>query len=341
MRSLLIFRVRSLLTVAFLVCATVTSACAQEKPKLMVQGSSEFTVVPETLGEKEDGIAQITFGGISPPPKPTEYTYLGMSGLKDAPPLPTGYVLFKDLVFRVTTQALIAGSHLTVFRVASATTELDFGKLTILHLEYDALSPSNFKWEDATVFPGGWDEHFHHIPKRLYDAAQSDFKSKHLAGITNEFGIFAIALAPQSEPQQSGPFPEVTVNATSSPEPAQGGQDVTHTITFANKGTTAAAEINFKEVFDPPLEFISSDTSQGVCKQKEAGNIVVCHLGPLAGGGQARVRIITRTRPDGIWKDRLELVTTLEVVFKETSTDFVDERGQIFTHFTTTLIKKP
>lgn len=336
-----LLKVRSPLMAALLSLATVTSACAQEKPRQMVRGSSEFIVVPESLGENEDGIVQITFGGISPPFKPTEYIHLGVKGLNDAPPFPTGYVLFNDFVFRVQTQALVSGSYLTVFKVASAKNEVEFGKLAVLHLKHDLLSPTNFSWEDVTVFPQGWDERFHYLPKRVYDAATPDFKTKRIGGITDEFGIFAIAIAPESEAERSEPFPEVTVNTTSSPEPVPGGQEVTHTITFANKGTTAAAEVNFKEVFDPPLEYISSDTSQGICKQKEAGNIIVCHLGPLAGGGQARVRIIARARPEGIWKDRLELVTTLEVVFKQASTDFVDERGQIFTRFTTTLSKKP
>ncbi|HBB94850.1 MAG TPA: hypothetical protein DC054_05615 [Blastocatellia bacterium] len=347
MRSLLVFQIRSLLTVAVFICATVTSACAQEKPKRMIQGPSEFIVVPDSLGENEDGIAQITFGGISPPPKPTEYASIGAKGLKDAPPLPTGYTLFKDLVFKVKTEALVSGSHLTIFKVSSADGNVEFGKLDVLHLKYDALSPTNFSWEDATVFPNGWDEHFHHIPKKLYDAATPDFKSKRIAAITDEFGIFAIAFAPESEPQQTGPFPEVVLKGTSSPEPAHPGQEVTHTLVFSNQGISTAAEVDVKEVLDIDLDFVSVSQTQGVCKQKEALNIVVCHLGPLPAKARATITLVTRARgmfitnpSTGKPESSKIVLNSIEAVFKRTATDFVDERGQIFSQIKTTIVNE-
>lgn len=305
----------------------------------MVDGSSHFNVVAESLGENEDGITEIVFGGISPPYKPTEYAHLGARGLKDAPPLPTGFLLFKDLVFQVKTQALVAGSHLTVFRIASANNEDEFGKLHVLHLNYDMLSPTNFSWEDATVYPGGWQEGVHYISKRLYDTVQPDFKSKRIAGITNEFGIFAIALPPESEPEPLEPFPKVTLKVTSSPEPVQAGEQVTHTITFTNEGTSDAAEVNFKEVLDL-LEYVSASSSQGVCKQKEAANIIVCHLGVLRGKTSATITIVARSKPEWESEDITPDVIDLEAVFKQVATDFVDERGQIFSKVTTTIVKK-
>jgi len=310
----------------------------------MVQGPSEFVLLPESLGENEDGVAQITFGGVSPSPKPTEYAFVGAKGLKDAPPLPTGYTLFKDLVFRVKTEALVAGSHLTVFRISSANSSTDFGKLGVLHLKYDALSPSNYSWEDATVFPNGWDEHFHNIPKKLYDGATPDFKSKRIAAITGEFGIFAIALAPESESQQAEPFPEVTLKSTSSPEPARPRQEVTHTLVFSNQGTGAAAEVNVKEVLDIDLDFVSVSQTQGACKQKEALNIVVCHLGPLSAKTSATITLVTRARgmfitdpSTGKAASSKVVSNSIEAVFKQNATDFVDERGQIFSQIKTTI----
>jgi uncharacterized repeat protein (TIGR01451 family) len=346
MRSLLAFRDRSLFTAVFLICATVTSACAQEKPKRMVQGPSEFIVLSESLGENEDGIVQIEFGSISPPFRPTEYAFLGASGLKEAPPLPTGYLLFKDLVFRVTTQALSSGSFVTVFRVASATNEIEFGKLDVLHLKYDALSPTSFSWEDVTVLPGEWDERFHHLPKGRFDSATPDFKTKRIAGITDEFGIFAISFAPESEPERIEPFPEVVLKPTSSPEPVQPGKEVTHLLTFTNKGNGAAAEVNVKEVLDIDLDFVSVTSTQGICRQREALNIIVCNLEALPGGATATAAITLRPR-NSFYKDmsgKTEsskvVISSLEAVFKQSATDFVDERGQIFSQVKTTLINK-
>jgi len=290
---------RSLVTVILLLLIAGDSACAQEKRKRMVPGSSQFIVVTDSLGENEDGIAQITFGGISPPPKPTEYAYVGAGGLKDAPSLPTGYTLFNDLVFRVKTEALVSGSSLTIFKVASAKNEVEFGKLAVLHLKHDELSPTDFSWEDVSVLPGSWDEHVHHIPKRVYDGAAPDFNSRRVAGITDEFGIFAIASAPESEPERMEAFPKITVSFTSSPEPVQAAQEVTHTITFRNEGTSASAEVNVKEVLDIYLDYVSATPTQGVCKQKVAAYNIVCHLGALPAGANATITIVSRPRPAG------------------------------------------
>ncbi len=123
---------RPLLIFAFLFFATTASSCAQEKPKRMIQGPSAKDLVPELQNEKEDGITQITIGQLFKPGT-TEYTRIGAAGLKDAPPLPTGYVLFKDLVFRLKTEAVTAGSQLTVFKISSAENETQFSKVSILH----------------------------------------------------------------------------------------------------------------------------------------------------------------------------------------------------------------
>lgn len=321
-------RIRSLLLIGLVCFATATSACAQEKPKRMIPGSSVKELLPESANEKEDGITQITIGQLFKPGT-TEYTRTGAAGLKDAPPLPTGYVLFKDLVFRVKTEAVTAGSQLTVFRISSAENETDFRKLSILHLEDDEMSPTGHSWAEVTVFPGRWNEHLHFVPKNQYDALQPDFKSKRIAAITHEFGLFAVALSPESESEQREPFPEVTLNATSSPEPVQAGEEVTHTITLANKGTSAAAEVNVKEVLDIELDYVSATPSQGICKQKVAANNIVCHLGALPGGANATITIVSRTRPALIVNDVIKASNTLEAVFKQNATDFVDERGHI------------
>ncbi|MDX6528473.1 MAG: hypothetical protein QOH41_763 [Blastocatellia bacterium] len=328
------------MTVVFLICATVTSACAQEKPKRMIPGSSVKELVPESPNEKEDGVAQITLGQLFKPGS-TEYTHVGANALKDAPPLPTGYVLFKDLVYRIKTEAVTSSSQLIVFNLPSAENEIDFSKLSILHLEDDEMSPSGSSWAEVTVLRGGWDEHFHFVTKAQYDALQPDFKSKRIAAITGQFGLFAIALAPESEPKRTEPFPEVTLKATSSPEPVPVGEEVTHTITVANKGSSAAAEVNVKEVLDIYLEYVSATPSQGVCKQKTAGNNIVCHLGALPGGASVTITVVSRTRPATVTKDTIEASNTIEAVFKQSATDFVDERGQIeMQRLPSTIVKK-
>jgi uncharacterized repeat protein (TIGR01451 family) len=306
----------------------------------MIPGPSVKELVPELPNEKQDGICQITFGQLFKP-GPTEYTHVGAKALKDAPPLPTGYALFKDLVYRIKTEAVTASSQLIVFNVPSAENETDFSKLSILHLDDDEMSPSGSSWAEVTVFRGGWDEHFHFVPKAQYDALQPDFKSKRIAAITGQFGLFAIALTPASGPERTEPFPEVTLKATSSPEPVPVGEEVTHTITVTNKGTSAAAEVNVKEVLDIYLDYVSATPSQGVCKQKTAGNNIVCHLGALPGGASATITVVSRTRSATVTKDTTEASNTLEALFKQNATDFVDARGQIqMQRLTSTIVKK-
>lgn len=337
-RPMLQFRL--LLTCGVLFFAAATSACAQEKPKRMIPGPSVKELVPESSNESQDGVAQILLGQLFKP-GPTEYTQIGATGLKDAPPLPTGYGLFKDLVFHIKTEAVIAGSQLTVFRLPSAENESDFSRLSILHLERDEMSPADWSWAEVTVFPGSWNEQLHSVSKSQYDVLLPNFKSKRIASITREFGLFAVALAPESETERTDAFPEVALKTTTSPEPVQAGQEVTHTITVTNKGTSAAAEVNVKEVLDIALEYVSATPSQGVCRQKIGANNVVCHLGALPAGANATVTIVSRTRPALIVKDVVRSFSTVEGIFKQHSTDFVDERGQIqMQQITSTIVKQ-
>ncbi|MEK6336844.1 MAG: DUF11 domain-containing protein [Acidobacteriota bacterium] len=326
--------------IALLLFATAASSCAQEKPKRMIPGPSVKELVPESPNEKEDGISQIIFAQLFKP-APTEYKHVGTGALKNAPPLPTGYTLYKDRIYEVKTQAIITSAfNITVFNLPSAENEQEFKKLDILHLKYDLMSPAGKSWEDVTLFTENTDERiFHYIPKTKYDSLQPDFKSRRIAGISDEFGIFAVAFAPESEPGRAGPFPKVTLKATSSPEPVQAGEEVTHTLTFTNEGNSAAAEVNVKEVLIQ-LEYVSATSNQGICQQKGANNIIVCHLGVLPGGTSATITIVARSRAELIREDTMPIVTDIEVVFKQTSTDFVDERGQMFSQFTTTVVKK-
>jgi uncharacterized repeat protein (TIGR01451 family) len=331
-----------------LLLAMADSACAQARPTRMVPGPSVRELVPESPKEKENRISQIIFAQLFKPGD-TTYTHPGASALKNAPPLPTGCTLFKDLVYEIKTQAIMTeGFNVTVFTLPSVDSEQDFKSLAILHLKYDELSPLDKTWEAVTLYSPPQDESiFHFIPKTKYDSLQPDFKLRQLAAVTGQFGIFAIAMAPDSEPARREPFPEVTVNATSSPEPARVGQEVTHTITFTNKGTSAAAEINVKEVLQMDLDYVSATPSQGVCKQKIAGNNIVCHLGVLPGGATATIKLVSRARNSFVKDifgktDSSKVVSnTLEVVFKQSATDFVDERGQIFTEVKTTIVIEP
>lgn len=326
--------------VGTLLMIVATSACLQAKPKRMIPASSAKELIPESPAKNEDGISKIIIGQLFKSGN-TEYERVGAAGLKDAPPLPTGHVVYKDLVFHIQTEAIISAYQLTIFSLPSIERQPDFKRLTILHLEADDLSPSNHSWSEVTVLPGGWDEHLRQFSKDEYERLEPDFNSKRIVSITENFGLFVVALRPESEPDD-GPFPKLTLNATSSPEPAKPGEEVTHTITLTNKGTVAAAEVNIREVLDAYLDFVSVTPNQGVCKQKRAANIVVCHLGALPGGATGTVVVVSRVRQELPNENQpTTSISTIDINFKRVSTDFVDERGQILIQpLTSTIVSK-
>jgi uncharacterized repeat protein (TIGR01451 family) len=340
MQNLLVFQDRSLLTVAFLICATVTSACAQEKPKRMIPGPSVKELIPESTNEKEDGISRITIGQLFKPGT-TEYAAVGAKGLRDAPPLPTGYVLFKDLVYKVRTEAITSGYQLTVFSLPSVENETDFSKLNILHLEDDEMSPSGFSWNPVTVLSGDWEEHYHFVSKEKYEALVPDFKSKRITAITHEFGVFLVALAPASISTSNGPFTQMEIIPTSSPEPIIGGEEVTHSIVVRNKGPNSTAEVNIKEELNPELTFVSATSNQGNCKQSnESSGRVLCHLGAMPSGVLVTITVVARVRDNPLIQTGSKAGNELEINFKKNPTDFVEADNQMFMNFTTTIVKK-
>jgi len=307
----------------------------------MIQGASVKELVPESPNEKEDGISQITIGQLFKPGT-TEYTRIGMAGQKDAPPLPTGYVLFKELVFRVKTEAIISGDELTVFKVSSAENETDFRRLEILHLEEDEMSPSGRSWTPVTVVPGGWDDYFHFVSKEQYEAAQPEFQSRRLASVTRDFGTFLIALAPAFETPSNGPFTQIEVIPSSSPEPVALGEEVTHKIVVKNKGPKAAAEVNLKVDLDAFFGYKGSST-QGACRRSDQSTgTILCYLGAMQPGSTAVITIVGRVVGQPLLTEGInERGSMLEVVFKASPTDLVEGDNQIFMRFNFKILKKP
>jgi uncharacterized repeat protein (TIGR01451 family) len=335
---------RSLLTLGLLFVATATSSCAQEKPKRMIPGPSVKELVPESRNPDEDGISQIIFAQLFQPGT-TEYRHVGAKGLKAAPPLPTGCALFKDLAYEVTTEAIVAGPNFTVFNIASATSQTDFEMLGVLHLEDDEMSPAGVSWSPVMVYPAGWDQKaFHVISKARYDGLIPDFKTKRLAALSNHFGTFAIISCQESGPLPTEPFTQISVGATSSPERVKEGQEVTHTITIENKGPKPAAEVNVKTDLNPDFDYISVSSNQGSCKRsRNSSGRVLCYLEAIPAGSKATITIEARVRRNHFWKPNqssVESISELEMVFKENPTDFVVAENQIFTHFSTTIMKE-
>jgi len=207
------------------------------------------------------------------------------------------------------------------------------------------MSPAGVSWSPVMVYPGGWDEKaFPVISKTRYDALVADFKTRRLAALSNHFGTFAIISCQESAPFPTEPFTQITVGATSSPERVKEGQGVTHIITIENKGPKAAAEVNVKTDLNPDFDYVSVSSSQGSCKRsRNSGGRVLCYLEAMPAGSKATVTVQARVRRNHFWKpseSSAESISNLELAFKENPTDFVVAENQIFTQFSTTIIKE-
>ena len=336
-------RVRKLSSVAtclLVLLNTATLACGQNNQRRMIPGASVKELIPESPNERVDGVSKIIIGQLFKPGN-TEYTRVGAAGLKDAPPLPTGHVLFKDLIFQIRSEAVTSGYQLTVFNVPSAENEADFNRLSILHLEDDEMSSVGKSWQPVTVIPDGWDDHYHFVSKSQYEALGPDFKSRQIAAVTHQFGIFLVALAP-SELQSTGGFTKIEISPSSSPQPVEVGQEITHTIIVKNKGLQAAAEVNVKVSLDAFFGYKGTAT-QGSCKRSDQStDTILCYLGAMPPGSTATITIAGRVASQPLLNDGInERVGELEAVFKANSTDLVDADNQLFTRFDFKILKRP
>jgi hypothetical protein len=183
----------------------------------MVPSESNKDLVPEG-STVEAGISRIVFGQLFKQGK-TEYEEVGV---KDLPPLPTGFMPFHDLVYHVSTDAVISGEHVIVFAVASANNQVEFNRIEILQLQEDEMSSSDKSWIPVTVVADGWNkEAFHFVSKATYDELLPDFPSRRIAAITRGLGIFALALSPENHAVRNEPFTRMELLATSVPESAR------------------------------------------------------------------------------------------------------------------------
>jgi uncharacterized repeat protein (TIGR01451 family) len=129
--------------------------------------------------------------------------------------------------------------------------------------------------------------------------------------------------------------------ATSVPESARKGEQVTHTLIIKNNGPSAAEEVNLKEEIGPDLAFESAAGSQGTCAQSIRSNgRVICHLGRMPAGSIVTVKIVTRVQEKALLLNNTNDVgNTAELVFKENKTDFIEAKHQMFVEFKTVIVK--
>lgn len=330
-------RVLTLTIVTTLACSVV--ACGQSNERRMVADHSQKNFTAED--SRADGVVQLKLGQLFKPGD-TTYALMDRKTLSDLPPLPTGFVAFRDQAYRVTTEAIVSGEHTVIFHLPSVKDEAEFNHLVVFHLEDDELSPRGKSWEPVTVVPGGWNKNFFNFTsEKAYAQLVPDFSARRIAAIVHDFGMFVIAVIPDTHELPKEPFTQMDFSATSSPESMHTNEQVTHTLVIKNNGPVGAEEVNLREWVNSYLLFRSVTTTQGKCAQSpQSIDRVICHLGPLDVGSTATINIVAGYAKYSILhNERTPLKNTVELVFKKKATDFTDITSQRLVDFETVIIK--
>jgi hypothetical protein len=106
-----------------------------------------------------------------------------------AGPLPTGYTVYNNLAYDISTEAVVSGPHTVSINVPSANDPEVFSSLRILHGEKDPSDPNRMILVDRTILPP--------------DLLASNFDTKVIRARVNSFSPFVIARVSDTTPPSS------------------------------------------------------------------------------------------------------------------------------------------
>lgn len=300
---------------------------------------------PGHVQEKpEDGPVSITFtnlfkeGDIS-------YSPINLSSLEKIPPLPTGFMLFNNMAFRVETKAVWTGAHV-FFHLPSINNQKDFDSLRILHLEFDELSPSMASWIDRTVLPDRVREDSPATPKTKEELSKllPNFSARTItAQVNRHLGLFVIARQDPNYKVPVSPFTKLVMSVYSAPEPVKVENNLTFTINVSNSGQRTPGYIAIMHEMDPDMIFISASSTQGNCrKSDQSDGRVICLLGALPAGAGATIKIAVNVRYNEAWgndtRDRRQARAFTMLIFKERPADMYTSANMVNAETLTTIL---
>ena len=199
--------------------------------------------------------------------------------------LPTGYTLYNNLAYVVSSEAVFSGPNDITFRVPADTAKESFENLRILFAQRDNAAPEKPRWLDVTVLPSGAEEFKSYLSKADFEERLADFKTRTLhALLEQDPGVLVVALKDPKAARDSF-VADLQVKGSTIPESVIEGREIQFSFEITNNGPDTATAVSFESQIDP--EFISLSQSQGACRF-EAQNIY-CNLGDLAKGAKATV----------------------------------------------------
>jgi uncharacterized repeat protein (TIGR01451 family) len=108
---------------------------------------------------------------------------------------------------------------------------------------------------------------------------------------------------------------DLRVTQSDSPDPVRVGDNVTYTVTVANKGPDNATNVVLTDRLPPTVTLVSASASAGTCS---GTTTITCALGSLANGASATVVIVAATTAKGTFNN------VVRVVADETETRAAD-----------------
>ena len=195
------------------------------------------------------------------------------SSLSNLPPLPRRYVAFNNLVYQITTKAVVSGPHTIQFRVPSIDSET-FNRLRVLQLQQPPYDPNGKFWEDRTV---------------LTNNKSPDVSTKTINAESFDLGFFVVAKLVE-EPPGTPVFADLQLSYLGSTDQLTSPTLITHTIKIFNKGPSIANEVGMVDSMAGYVVFRSAQSTQGSCKERTG--TISCKLGNLKPGESALVTVV-------------------------------------------------
>jgi uncharacterized repeat protein (TIGR01451 family) len=190
-------------------------------------------------------------------------------------PLPPGYEYWNNVVYNVSTTAVVGGPILTTFRVPSVSGQDLFNTLRTLHAESDPFDPEATRWVDRTVLAPSPDA--------------PNFATRTINARLEDLGKFLIARKVSTPNIGTA---DISVNMTASPTTVMSENELTYSITVSNTGPQEATNVGLRQTLSTEVAKVSVSTTQGSCKFVEWQTY--CKLGNIANGQSVNITVIVR-----------------------------------------------
>ncbi|MBV9958263.1 MAG: DUF11 domain-containing protein [Acidobacteria bacterium] len=242
-------------------------------------------------------IAVTVTSGDSTRPLPTRHEIVELSALKEAPPIPNGFKLYRNLLFTVSSTAtehlndVAQPPYVVTVKLPGDISQSEFSQLRILNLYFDDLSSNYASWLDCTVGTQPQDFNPPAISQTRLEQARPDFAGRSLSALTSNNFPFAVVLRDEGLRQPQQPFTRLDVHTSYPSEQLRDGAQADVTVTVTNQGPRPAGSVLVDISPDHQMKLLSVNMSQG-----NQVRDTLFQLGLLPVGATARVVMTVKVK---------------------------------------------